>query len=564
MSTNIDLFLPTTSAAYFSMEIALRSEIHTYSGGLGVLAGDSVRSAADLSLPMVFLTLASRAGYFRQEIAQGRQVEHADHWTLSDWCTPLDPQVPVEVEGREVWVKAWLYVQGTGRQSVPVLVLDTDLERNDPQDRGITDVLYGGDKAYRLKQEIVLGIGGVRMLRALGFDIRCYHMNEGHAALLTLELLRRTAHAGTEPGSRPHYDEASVRERCVFTTHTPVPAGHDRFDYGLVQHVMGEPIPLDDIKRLAGAHELNTTELALNLSRYANAVSVKHAEVSREMFPGRAIHAVTNGVHLPTWAHPAFARLFDEALPEWRDHPEVLAKAGDLDDGAVWEAHAKAKQALLDLVCEETGRSLSPDLPTLAFARRVTAYKRADMLFGDVDRLAAIAERHPFQLVVAGKSHPHDTQGKDIIARIHEEARRLEGRLSVVFVPGYDMRLGRTFVSGADVWLNTPLPPLEASGTSGMKASLNGVLNMSSLDGWWLEGCIEGVNGWGLEGFTTEDHAGSLYHKLETAILPLYTQDRGRWMWMMKQAIANVPPFFNTHRMMQQYAREAYPQRVPA
>jgi starch phosphorylase len=550
----IEGYLQRTRIAYFSMEIALRSEMHTYSGGLGVLAGDTVRSAADLQLPMVFVTLASRQGYLWQEIGpDGRQIDHADPWEPEDWATPLPDVMAATIEGRNVWVRPWLYEWNSARgNKVPVILLDTHIDQNDLHDRGITHRLYGGDEIYRLKQEIVLGIGGEQVLRSLGFNIETYHLNEGHAALLPVALLRRGGLAGSRK-----YDVEGVKRRCVFTTHTPVEAGHDRFSYEHVTRILGEFIELDQLKALAGDDQLNMTRLALNLSSYANGVSLRHAETTRRMFPGYRIHAVTNGVHAGQWAHRAFARLFGEIAPNWDVQPEVLAGTVHLDDNAVWSAHEEAKRDLIALVQERTGKGLDLERPIVGYARRMTGYKRAGLLFSDLPRLKEIHRRFPFQIVLSGKAHPRDESGKHLIHEIARQAHH--AGIPIAFVPDYDLDVAKIIVAGSDIWLNTPLPPLEASGTSGMKAALNGVLNFSTLDGWWIEGCEEGVTGWSIgQDQAPEQHARILYEKLENTILPLYFANRLGWTGMMKQAIATIGPVFNTQRMMQAYAREAY------
>ncbi|MDR6536790.1 alpha-glucan family phosphorylase [Variovorax soli] len=553
--------------AYFSMEIALRSEIPTYSGGLGVLAGDAMRSASDLDLPMVGVTLVSRAGYFRQEIVDGRQLERPDIWQPEQWAQRLGAKISVQVGARELWVAAWLYeIHGQRGASVPVLLLDTDLPENEPEDRELTHHLYGGDEAYRMKQEMVLGIGGVRMLGALGFSIRKYHLNEGHAALLALELLRRFARSPQEAGTPElQFDVPAVRERCVFTTHTPVEAGHDKFSYELADRLLGPFIGAKELRQLAGQGELNMTRLALNLSECVNGVTPRHAEVSRKMFPGYQVHAITNGVHPWTWACDSLRRLFDAFLPRWSHEPELLARADLIPDEELRRAHAVAKLALLHRIQGRDGLSINTSLPVLGFARRMTPYKRADLLFFDIDRLRAIAREHPFQIVLAGKAHPRDLGGKQIIERLHAWARELGGAVPVHFLPNYDMETARLLVSGVDVWLNTPLSPLEASGTSGMKAALNGVPNLSVLDGWWLEGCIEGVTGWAVGGETVADEAdvhardaASLYLKLDQKVLPLYHESAAGWTAVMKGAIARNGAYFSSHRMMKQYAVEAY------
>jgi len=596
--------------AYLTMEIGLRAEMHTYSGGLGILAGDIARSAADLGLPMVFVTLASREGYLRQGLdREGRQVDHADPWEPADWATPLDELVTIPLEGRPVHIRAWLHeVVSPSGGAIPVLLLDTDLPENDPRDRSITGRLYGGAEPERIKQEAVLGFGADLLLHALGFAIDTYHLNEGHAAFLPLALLLRRA-GEVSPGAAPADaigpdakipDIRAVRQACVFTTHTPVEAGHDRFEYTDVERILGDLAPLDVVQPLAGTEVLNMTHLALSLSRYVNGVAQRHGEVARALYPSYRVHSITNGVHLGQWAHPALARLFDARLPGWRETPETLRHADHLDPEELRAARREAKAALFTEIEARTGQRLDPDLPLFGFARRMTGYKRPDLLFSDLDRLLAIARRYPFQVVMAGKAHPKDAAGKEGIGRIAEAAQALAGEVPVVFVPGYDMALAGHLVGGSDVWLNTPVPPLEASGTSGMKAALNGGLNLSVLDGWWVEGWEEGVTGWAVDapggdgpagvvapaaahaappleavpamaaeggGFLPleeaahggpETHAARLHDKLERVVLPLWHEDPEGWSDMMRQAIARVAPVFNSHAMMRRYTREAY------
>ena len=551
-------FLPQTNIAYFTMELALRVEVHTYSGGLGVLAGDTVRSCADLELPVVFVSPISRAGYFRQEIdPEGRQIEHPDPWDVERWAQPLAAMIGVKIEDRDVWVRPWLYVhKSEAGYAVPVLLLDTDLEQNDPRDRHLTHYLYGGDIEYRLKQELLLGIGGVRVLEALSFNIGTYHLNEGHAAFATVELLKRFPRRRRQNDKAEwSYDADRVRDLCVFTTHTPVEAGHDRFSYDVVARVGSDLLPIEALKVFGGAAQLNMTRLALNLSGFVNGVAQRHAITAREMFPGFDVHAVTNGVHVGMWAHPAFAALYRQHYPQWNHEPEVLVRADHLPDSDVWAAHTRAKTDLCNFVRDHTGVEMKPDVPIIGFARRMTGYKRPDLLFGDLERLARIAEKHPFQLVFSGKAHPADAAGKESLYMIHQAMRDLRGRLPIAFLQNYDMSVAQVLVGGADVWLNNPLPPLEASGTSGMKAAVNGGLNLSVLDGWWVEGCIEGVTGWAIEDATD---AAPLYDKLERVVLPLYYDNQAHWIWMMKQAISKIACYFNSHRMMRRYAAEAY------
>ena len=555
-------YLHRTRVAYFSMEIALRPEMHTYGGGLGVLAGDTARSAADLNLPIVFVTLVSREGYVRQDLTEdGWQASNANPWTPSDWARALPAMVAISIEGRDVWVRPWLYVLTCPvGNTVPVLLLDTDIDQNSEEDRRITDRLYGADQAYRLKQEMVLGIGGPLLLRALGFNIGSYHLNEGHAALLTLQLLRETRRV-QQPGAMPDrrmFNREAVQERCVFTTHTPVQSGFDQFDYELAGRLLGDFFPLEQLKPIAGPDRLNMTQLALNLSGYVNGVAERHAETANKMFPGYHIRSITNGVHVHTWTHPGLARILEARIPHWAHEPEALVTADQIPDDELWQAHQQAKADLIARVKQATGVDMQLDQPIIGFARRMTSYKRPHLLFTDVDRLRAIARDRPFQIVLAGIAHPSDDEGKALIKDVFGHIRELAGTVPAAYLPEYDMTVAASLVAGSDIWLNTPLPPMEASGTSGMKAAINGCLNFSVLDGWWVEGCIDGVTGWSIEGDPPgSGDAESLYRKLAEVVLPTY-DDRGRWIWMMKQSISKIGSSFNSQRMMRRYATEAY------
>jgi starch phosphorylase len=558
----LEPFLRRTRIAHFSMEIALAPEMHTYSGGLGILAGDTARSSADLDLPIVFVSLVSRAGFVRQEIdAEGGQVTNPDPWRPEAWCQPLGAMIAVEIERREVWIRSWLYVLSSPLgHGVPVLLLDTDLDQNSPQDREITHCLYGGDESYRLKQEIVLGIGGAAMLKALGFGIRTYHLNEGHAALLAVHLLLQFPRPAEDiiPGE-PRYEHVQVRESCVFTSHTPVEAAFDKFPYPLVQSVLGDYIEIEELKLLGGPDRLNMTRLALNLSGYVNGVSERHAETAGQIFPGYHVHAVTNGVHAPTWTHAGFARLFSASIPHWAYDPAALVRVEQLPDDAIWGAHQAAKRELVALVRDQTQVAMREDLPLIGFARRMTEYKRPDLLFTDIGRLTEIARLRPFQIVFAGMAHPNDEAGRRLIATLNDHIRQLSGAIPMAFLPNYNMRMAASLVAGVDIWLNTPLPPFEASGTSGMKAAFNGALNLSVLDGWWIEAHSEGVTGWAIgSGGAGGADADDLYRKLAQVVLPLYYDDKARWAWMMKQAISKIGSYFNSQRMMRRYASEAY------
>jgi starch phosphorylase len=553
--------------AYFSMEIALEPQIPTYSGGLGILAGDTLRAAADLQLPIVAVTLLHREGYFRQHLdASGQQTEEPDVWIPHAFLAELPARVQVIIENRVVHIRGWSFrVKGHGGGAVPVYLLDTDVPENSLFDRTLTNQLYGGDARYRLLQEVVLGIGGVRMLRALGHhDVGRFHLNEGHAALLALELLDEAARADGRP-SFTDDDVAAVRSRCVFTTHTPVAAGHDQFPLELALSLLDRSEIADrpDLFQHEGA--LNMTYLALNLSSFVNGVAKKHAEVSRLMFGEYRIQAITNGVHVATWTSPPFAALYDQYIPGWRDDSFSLRYAFLIPAAAVQEAHDEAKRRLLEYVGHHTGVEMHQDRLTLGFARRATAYKRTDLFVHDLERLKSIAaERGPVQVVYSGKAHPHDLAGKEQIRRILHAADALRGDVTIVYLPDYDWEMAALITAGVDVWLNTPQPPHEASGTSGMKAALNGVPSLSTLDGWWIEGCIEGVTGWAIDPLRatgsdlTERDSTALYDTLENTVLPLYYEGRERFAEMMIRCIALNGSFFNAQRMILEYAVKAY------
>ncbi len=549
------------------MEIALETALPTYSGGLGVLAGDTLRAAADLGAPMVAVTLVHKKGYFVQHLdGAGHQTESPVEWSPQEKLEALQPRVTVDIEGRTVQVRAWRYmVRGVSGRTVPVFLLDTSLPENSADDQRITDVLYGGDNDYRLRQEVVLGMGGAAMLRALGYEGDViHHINEGHAALLTLALLERQRD-GRWDSDVSEIDVAAVRQQCVFTTHTPVPAGHDKFPLDMTRRILGEPrVKLLEKASAIDGEWLNMTLLALRFARFVNAVAMRHQEVSREMFPQHDIESITNGVHGVTWTSEPFRKLFDKHIPRWRHNNLYLRYAVKIPLDEIRDTHAAAKQILLGEVQRRTGVELDPKVMTIGFARRSTPYKRADLIFSDLDRLREMT-RHvgPLQIVYAGKAHPRDEPGKQLIERIYEAKAQLGADLKVVYLENYDMTLGGILTAGSDVWLNTPLRPLEASGTSGMKAALNGVPSFSILDGWWIEGCVEGVTGWSIgedrELAQNPSHdAVDLYRKLEQQILPLYYGLPYRWADVSRNAIALNGSFFNTQRMVGEYFQNAY------
>jgi starch phosphorylase len=555
--------------AYFSMEIGLRDDIPTYSGGLGILAGDTVKSAADLNLPFVAVTLISRKGYFRQEIdSKGHQTEHPAVWDPSKLMKRTPEKVSVTIEGREVIIQSWVYfVESPRGESVPVIYLDTDVPENSSEERKLTDYLYGGDETYRIKQEMILGIGGVRILRKLGFQIKKYHMNEGHAAFLTLELLQEHKKDIESVWDESHiWDVDTVKDLCVFTTHTPLEAGHDKFSYDLYNKVFGDYFPENILKTLTGEKNVNMTLLGFNLSNFVNGVAKKHGEVSQSMFPGYHINAITNGVHSYTWTSESMKKIYDKYLPGWANEPEIFVRIGAIPDKEIWAAHLKAKKKLIDYVNSVSDAEMDYETLTIGFARRATAYKRADLLFSDIKRLQKIGT-DKIQIIYAGKAHPKDKVGKQLIETIFSYKQELKGKIKIAFIQNYNMEIALKLVSGVDVWLNTPLRPLEASGTSGMKAAHNGVVNFSVLDGWWIEGHIEGFTGWAIgpapkeiapDKNMNEIDAGDLYDKLEKTIIPLYYNDRKMWIRMMQNAIGKNAYYFNSHRMMRRYVTEAY------
>jgi glycogen phosphorylase len=581
--------------AYFSMEIALENDMPSYSGGLGVLAGDTIRAAADLRLPMVAVSLLYRRGYFSQRLAEdGSQSEEPVQWRMEDFLKEETARVTVPLENRRVELRAWRYdVKGVRGFEVPVYFLDADLESNVEWDRNLTGGLYAGDSYYRLCQEVLLGVGGTRMLRALGHtELTRYHMNEGHAALLSLELLGEEAVKAGRTAINGE-DIEKVRNKCVFTTHTPVPAGHDRFPIEFLTRVFPQQSKFFDLKdasvadlvrrslqtaqnypdlqqAAASGATLNMTYLALSLSRYVNGVAKLHGVTSRQMFPEVPIEAITNGVHASTWTAPPFAQLFDRQIAQWREDNYSLRSALGMPPEEVWSAHLIAKHDLFERVREKTGLSLDEEVFTIGFARRATGYKRADLILSDLDRLRQIAKNSGhFQIIYAGKAHPNDGGGKDIIRHIFHAKKALRKSVPVVFLDEYNLELGLKMTSGVDLWLNTPQFPLEASGTSGMKAALNGVPSLSILDGWWAEGHIEGVTGWSIgeprrstaPTDTSTDNAKeaeALYWKLENVILPMFYKEPAQYIQIMQHAIAINGSFFNTQRMVQQYITDAY------
>jgi starch phosphorylase len=562
--------------AYLSMEIWLDHGIPTYSGGLGVLAGDTMRSAADLGLDFHPVTLLYRGGYFDQQLAaDGTQSATAVRWDPEEHLERLEPTVEVEIGGRTVVVRAWRRsYTGDGGAVVEAVLLDCSDPANAPEHRALTERLYSGDSAHRLAQELVLGLAGPRMLKALGLVPDVWHMNEGHASFAAVEVLAATGG-----------DVATTRARCKFTTHTPVPAGHDRFDRALVEATV-DAATQRGLARVWGQDtpELNMTKLGLALCGWVNGVARRHAEVSREMFPGHRIHAITNGVHSSSWTAPAMAELFDAECPGWRGSAARLRWIETAEPSRVAAAHDQGQRALFEAVEARTDVKLDPGVFTIGFARRATAYKRAALLLRDVQRLKSVARAFGgLQVVYAGKAHPRDESGQALIREIVGAVEVVAPEVTLVYVPNYDSSFGALVTSGVDLWLNTPRAPMEASGTSGMKAVHNGVPNLSVWDGWWCEGWVPGRTGWLLDASRpasevaldgeaaqarTETHtalhsdadrvdAAQLYELLEREVLPAW-REPSRWNAIMRDCIAYAASYFNGHRMMDEYVRRAY------
>jgi starch phosphorylase len=538
--------------AYFSMEFGLDAGLPIYSGGLGVLAGDHLKAAAELGVPLVAVGLFYRGGYFTQVLdAEGRQTETYEALEPAALGLVREPvTVDVDLGGDTVSAAVWRRDVGTdSRTAVPLYLLDVDL---------LTDALYSGDREHRIRQELLLGVGGVRALAALGLRPSVYHVNEGHSAFLSIERARALVEQGT-----PADDALElVRRTTVFTTHTPVPAGNEVFADDLVLRYAGSlaasaglsPDRFLDLGRSDGTGGFGLTPLALRLSAHANAVSALHGDVAREMWaslwPGEEprIGHVTNGVHLRTWLAPELTELLAEAgvepdaPPDWGRWENV----NGLDPERLWSVHAGLKERLADL----TG--LDPDCLTIGFARRFATYKRAGLVFSELERLVSM----PLQVVVAGKAHPQDAAGKDLMQHIVELSRDSAVAGRVVFLENYDIDLARAIIPSCDVWLNTPRRPYEASGTSGMKAAVNGVLNLSVLDGWWAE-AYDPALGWAIDGASDEEDAAQLYRLLEEQVVPCFA-DRGRWVEMMKSSIGRLAPAFSMQRAVIEYAERYY------
>jgi len=538
---------------YFTAEIGLWSELHTYSGGLGVLAGDHVKSAADAEIDLVGITLLYREGYGRQHIdSDGNQSESYGAIDPVEHLVDTGLELALPLDGTTLYSRVWkVDVTGETGHIVPVYFLDTHHDNNSEGHRRLGARLYGGDDNVRIRQEYLLGVGGIRLLNLLGKEIDGLHLNEGHCTFALLEMLSRG------------WTREELKKRTLFTTHTPVPAGHDRFDWDSVKAVLGDLLPDDsaELVKMAGDSEngerCSMSHLAVALAGPVNAVSNLNAWVASSMFGENHIHPITNGVHHTTWTSSIMKELFDKELPGWRGDPTQLGYAGKISDEDLKLARKKNREVFRELVRVSNGVELEEERLTIGFARRFATYKRANLVFSDLERLRSIGSGK-IQFVFSGKAHPRDEGGKQLIRDIYGSATELIDEIPVVFLENYDMATGLAMTSGVDIWLNNPIRPLEASGTSGMKAAMNGVPNCSILDGWWPEGCQHGINGWGL-GAAEDDRddardANYVYEALENEVLPAWEEGGSTWANIMRSSIVTSARFTGA-RMIAEYKR---------
>ena len=537
--------------AYFSAEIGLSSSLPTYSGGLGVLAGDHIKASADAGIEMLGISLLYKEGYFKQLLdKEGNQKEEYPRFELGDHLSLLPNKFSIKIRGREVWIQAYeyLHTSETGH-IIPIYFLDTDIDENISEDRMITLRLYSGDKNHRILQESILGFGGIRFLDAYDFDsIEKFHMNEGHSSFLTLALLEKY-----------NKNEEKVKSMCHFTTHTPVAAGHDNFSTERCSNILNSLMPNDLNLPSIKDNRLHMTELGLYYSNTANGVSKLHGKVAQDQFPDFDIDYITNGVYHPHWIGDSFAELFDDYFKNWKINPNLLLNVDNIDNEKIISAHKQQKDELINYANLFTENKLSSDVLTIGFARRAAEYKRAGLIFSNIEKLIEIGSGK-IQMIFSGKAHPNDIKGKQIIKEVVNNANQLVDEVNIVFLENYNMHLGRLITSGVDLWLNTPIRPNEASGTSGMKAALNGVPNFSVIDGWWAEGCKDNENGWAIgspDSCNDIADAESLYFKLENQIINTFYNDKIKWIQIMKNSIKTGVDF-TAHRMVNDYKDKFY------
>ena len=553
--------------AYFVMECAVDSRIPTYSGGLGILAGDTLQSFADMEVPAVCITLLWKNGFTNQKLSNdGSQIDSAQEWDIEKYMQPTNIKIKIPLGGKDVTITAFKYVVGSikGDNEIDVYFLTPDTLENDPETRKICDRLYIAGGLTRLKQEIILGIGGYEMLKALNYRPFLYHINESHSAFLIAGLMKDMD------------DLNRVKLKVVFTTHTPIPAAFDKFEMKDVKDMLsgycGEKV-FNDIYRedLEEKDELNLSWLAIKNAKNVVAVSRKHKFVSEHIFEGYKLKYVTNGIHHVKWASPHHKMLFTKFIAGWEEDPDLLRGASCIPDGDFLQAHILCKETLIETINSETDSSFVTSDFTIAMAKRITHYKRNNLILSNPDKLIEIAEKKGnIQIVFAGKAHPADTDGLAIIKSIYDVSRYISSKtkkVKIAFLENYNIHKANIILSGVDLWLNNPTRPLEASGTSGMKASLNGVPNFSVLDGWWLEACMEGINGWGIGpkpawtdlSYSDDMHdLNDIYGKLEFNILDLYYKNYSDYIKIMKMAVSSIAPHFNTHRMVSEYVTDLY------
>lgn len=534
------------SVAYLSMEIALENNIKTYAGGLGVLAGDFLRSAARKNFPVVAVTLINKQGYFKQKISSaGDQIEQIDRDYDFSKFKKLPNEVTLNIGCDAVKIGVWEYSIKDGESEVPVLLLDADIRGNKAIYKKLTAKLYGGDLETRLRQEIILGFGAVKMLAELGYkDIETYHLNEGHGAFAAIGLFNDLE------GETDEERIKKVKEKCVFTTHTPIKTIYDEFPLEMV--LKNQPDFPRQLSALINNNQVSTLEMGLYFSRYINGVSLAHQKLLHNIFPDYRFSAITNGVDSLFWTAPEFKKIYDKYLIGWRDDYRLLKMAGKISDDEIWQAHQKAKKRLLEYIKERYKLDWREDILTICFARRFTEYKQPLFILSDIERLLEITDQgERIQLIFSGKAHLRDLNGQRMIKDLNQIKKKYK-KLKLVFLENYGLDLARLLVAGSDVWLNNPLPPQEACGTSGMKAAHNGVMQISTLDGWWPEGFKSGKTGWAI------NNADDLYEIIKKEVLPLYYRKPEAWRAMMKNAISINASYFNSDRMLKQYIDEAY------
>lgn len=540
------------SIAYFSLEYGINDDVKLYAGGLGILAGDTLKTAADKKLDYTGVGILYKKGYFKQIInAEGHQETLEDLWDYEKLLKLVLKPQEYQIGGYKVWLQVWELPVKSINGSIPLYLIDTDLEQNDEYFRSISYHLYPNDYLLKHKQELVLGIGGVQILeKILGIIPDIIHINESHAGFCTIPLLKR-------------FSKEEVKQKLVFTTHTPISAGHEVFTNEQIREYLGDDFEVLD-SQFKDSEHIKLTEICLFYSKFANGVSEKHSKVASKMFPEYTFDFITNGVEVNSWVNPVMAELFDKHIDNWRLKPQNLRLAQNINNVDFAQAKKSIKVALFDRLNEQNGTNLDPEIFTIGFARRAANYKRMNLLFKDFERLEKIASKFTkLQVIFSGKAHPNDELGQKYIREIIEVTKKKSQHIEVCFLTDYNMEISGHLVAGVDIWLNNPVVPLEASGTSGMKASLNGVPSFSTIDGWWPEGLVEGVTGWsigtGKEGEDfLEEESNDLYSKLEHVILPIFFNDSKDWINIQKSSISINGSYFNTSRMLDEYLLKAY------